>query len=359
VRVKTRTAFRAVMSDEQAADAAEDDEEVAGSDAAESEHADGLQDGDFIRLDYTARTVEDERVIDTTDPDIAEEEGFDEEGREFEPRIVVLGAGHLFEEVESDIVGEDVGYSNVVEIPAAEAFGEYDESQVRTISTDRIDEDDRYPGAQVQIDGEQGIVETIVGGRARVDFNHPLAGEDVEWDFEVVEEIEDTVEKARGLVSTYLDVDLEMWIETEEVEETVVVEDEDGDEETASDEDDEPPEPETETQLVEEQVLYIESDPQLQMNQQWMMGKQQIAQELMDRLELDRVVVQETFEGGPMGMPGMMGGMGGGAGAEGLEEQLEDADVDADEILEELETEGEDGLAEGDDPAQAPADADE
>jgi FKBP-type peptidyl-prolyl cis-trans isomerase SlyD len=358
VRVKTRTTFRVVMSDEQAADAAVEDEE----DAPESESTEGLQDGDFIRLAYTARTVEDERVIDTTDPEIAEEEGFDEDGREFDPRIVVLGAGHLFEAVESDIIGNEVGYDNVVEIPAAEAFGEYDESEVRTISTDRIDEDDRYPGAQVQIDGEQGIVETIVGGRARIDFNHPLAGEDVEWDFEVVEEIADTVEKARGLVSTYLDVELEMWIETEEVEETVVVEDEDAeddaDAESDDEEDEEPPEPETETQIVEEQVLYIESDPQLQMNQQWMMGKQQIAQELMDRLELDRVVVQETFEGGPMGMPGMMGGMGGGAGAEGLEEQLEDADVDADEILEELDTEGE-AAPEGDEPAEAAADADE
>jgi FKBP-type peptidyl-prolyl cis-trans isomerase SlyD len=351
------------MSDEQAADAAVDEHEAAESDDAESDTedaADGLQDGDFVRLDYTARTVEDERVIDTTDPEIAEEEGFDEEGREFEPRIVVLGAGHLFEEVESDIIGNDVGYANVVEIPAAEAFGEYDESEVRTISTDRIDEDDRYPGAQVQIDGDQGIVETIVGGRARVDFNHPLAGEDVEWDFEVVEELDDTVEKARGLVSSYLDVELEMWIETEEVEETVVVEDEAEDDEADvaeadEDADEEPPEPETETQIVEEQVLYIESDPQLQMNQQWMMGKQQIAQELMDRLELDRVVVQETFEGGPMGMPGMMGGMGGGAGAEGLEEQLEDADVDADEILEELETEGE-GLDEGEEAAEPAAD---
>jgi FKBP-type peptidyl-prolyl cis-trans isomerase SlyD len=69
------------------------------------------------------------------------------------------------------------------------------------------------------------------------------------------------------------------------------------------------------------------------MNQQWMMGKQQIAQQLIDQLDVDRVIVQETLEGmGAMGMPGMMGGAGGG----GLEEALEDADVDADDLAEEI-----------------------
>ena len=79
------------------------------------------------------------------------------------------------------------------------------------------------------------------------------------------------------------------------------------------------------------------------MNQQWMFQKQQIAQNVMDQLGLDRVIIQETIEGGGVGpMGGMMGGMGGGMGDADLEEALEDADVDEDEILEELEGEGED-----------------
>jgi len=74
------------------------------------------------------------------------------------------------------------------------------------------------------------------------------------------------------------------------------------------------------------------------MNQQWMFSKQQIAQDVMDRLDLDRVIVQETIDG----MGGMMGGMGGmmggagGMGAEDIEEAIEDVDVDADELAEEL-----------------------
>ncbi|MFB6163906.1 MAG: peptidylprolyl isomerase [Haloarculaceae archaeon] len=320
------------MSDESEAEEADQADDVGDED---SDEVTGLQAGDFIELDYTARTVEDGLIVDTTDPEVAEEEGIDDDDRTFEPRTLVLGEGFIFEAVEDDIVGGEVGQTGSVTVSAEEAFGEYDEDQVRTVSANKIGEDDRYPGAQVKIDGEQGRVETIIGGRARVDFNHPLAGEDIEYEYEVVGEVTDQLERAEGLFDMYLDVDLEIWLQTDTVEEEQLVE---PDEEV--DEDDEPPEPETETVEVEKESLYVEATPQLTMNQQWMFQKQQICQQVIDLLGIDRVVVQEIIDGAGMGMGmgGMMGGMGGLGGGEGdIEEALEDADVDADEIVEEIE----------------------
>ena len=315
--------------------AAEADADAA--DEASEEPAEGLQEGDFVRIDYTARTVEGDQLVDTTDPEVAEEEGVGDQGT-FEPRVVVLGSGHLFESVEDAIIGHDVGESGSVVIGAEEAFGEYDEERVRTVSADKIDEDDRYPGARVQIDGEQGVLETIIGGRARVDFNHPLAGEEIEYDFEVLEEVADELEQAQGLLGMFLDMELEMDLETDEVEETRVEQpDEDADDDA---------EPETVTETVEKRTLYVESTPQLGMNQQWMMQKTQIAQEIIDKTDIDRLIVQDVLDGsgGMMGgMGGMMGGMGGGGpGGEDVDEAdieaaLEEADIDADEIAEEIE----------------------
>jgi FKBP-type peptidyl-prolyl cis-trans isomerase SlyD len=303
---------------------AEETEEVEETEEEES----GLQDGDFIRLSYTARTVEGEQLVDTTDPEVAEEEGVADQGT-FEPRVIVLGAGHLFPAVEEDIIGKEDGDAGSVVIAAAEAFGEYDDANVRTVSADKIGEDDRYPGARVQIDGEQGTLETIIGGRARVDFNHPLAGQDIEYDYEIVDVVDDQLEKAEGLLNMFLDADLEMWLEDDEVEETRVEE---------PDEDDEDAEPETVTETVEKRTLYVEATPQLSMNQQWMFQKQQIAQEVIDKTGIDRIIVQETLDG----MGGMMGGMGGmmggaGAGDVDIEEALEEADIDADEIMDDIE----------------------
>jgi FKBP-type peptidyl-prolyl cis-trans isomerase SlyD len=319
------------MSNDSEAEVADDDE------TAQEEDVEGLQDGDFIKLAYTARTVEDGDLVDTTDVEVAEEEDIDTDQQEFAPRTVVLGQGHIFESVEDDIVGKDVGDSGSVVVPAAEAFGEYDDEEVRTISKDKIPEDDRYPGAQVQIDQQQGFVETIIGGRARVDFNHPLAGEDIEYEYEIVEEVTDRQAKAEGILDMMLDMNLDVFFQTDTVEEEQMVEDsevsDDASEEADEDEDSEP---EFETVEVEKETLYIEATPQLSMNQQWMMGKQQIAQQLTQLLDIDRIIVQEELGGGGMGMPGMMGGMGGGPGGADLEAALEDADIDADELAEEL-----------------------
>ncbi|MEF8881580.1 MAG: peptidylprolyl isomerase [Halapricum sp.] len=324
------------MSNDSEADEADVDdvEEEVESETADEEPA-GLQNGDFVELDYTAWTVEGEQLVDTTDPEVAEEEGVGED-QEFGPRTVVLGQSHIFQTVEDDIIGKEVGDSGSVTVPAAEAFGEYDEEEVRTVSANKIPEDDRYPGAHVDVDGEHGHVETIIGGRARVDFNHPLAGEDIEYEYEILREIDDREEKAQGLIEMFLEMELEVWFETDTVEEEQLVEPD----EDELDEDEEP-EPETETVEVEKDTLYIEATPQLTMNQQWMMGKQQIAQQLTQQLEVDRIIVQEELGGGMMGgMGGMMGGMGGGDVdiEEAVEDMdLEDADVDADEIVEEIE----------------------
>jgi len=278
--------------------------------------SEGLQEGDYVSLEYTATTVpeedEESRLVDTTSEERAAEEGIDTDEQEFGPRTVEVGGGHLFEDVEDALVGAEVGDTGEVVVAAENAFGEHDPDDVETVSAKKIEEDDRYPGAQVNLDGRQGYVETIVGGRARVDFNHPLAGEDVEYEFEVVDVIEDDEEKAAASVEMYAGAEVDVEIDT--VTETRVEEDDEGEEKEVEEE-------------VEKRVLYIEATPEMSMNQQWLFSKQQVVDELMHDFDLDRVVIRETFDHddthGGMGMPGMMGGMGG---------DLEDADIDEEDI---------------------------
>ncbi|MFW6321974.1 MAG: FKBP-type peptidyl-prolyl cis-trans isomerase [Halohasta sp.] len=327
------------MSDEQAeAEAAEADESVDAEPEADNDEPEGLQRGNFVKLDYTIRTTDDEDVVDTTSLEVAEEAGLDTEQHEFEPRTIIIGEGHVFESVDDALVGSEVGDEGSVLISPEEAFGEYDPDQVRTISADKIDEDDRYPGASVQIDGQHGHIETIIGGRARVNFNHPLAGEELEYEYEILDEVEDRTEKAEGLLAMYLQHAPPVWIETDEVEEELPV---DPDEDDEDGEEDEDAEPEFETQVVEKETLYVESTPQLTMNQQWLMSKGQIAQDIIAKIGVDRVVVQEILDGSGGGMFGGMGGMGGLGGGdieEALDDvDLDDVDIDADELAEELE----------------------
>ncbi len=309
----------AAEADEESTEAAENDEESTESnddaeEPADPEDQNTVDDDDFVRIAYTARSVESDQLVDTTDEAVAEEEGVDVENRSFGPRVIALGAGHLFPSVESAIIGGEVGDSGSVEVPPSEAFGEYDPENVRTVSADTIPEDDRYPGAQVEIDGQHGFVETIIGGRARVDFNHPIAGEPIEYNYEIREIVTDRIERAKGLLSAVVDVDLDLDIKTDVEEQEVEPDDEEDD---------------PETEEVDVETLYIESVPQLAMNQQWLFRKRQIAQDIIDRIGVDRVIVQEIIEGSDVAIPGMGD----------LEAQIDDVDVDPDEIVEELDEE--------------------
>ena len=304
-----------------------EDESTSGDEkeVSETEEEPGIQEGDYVLLEYTATTVpgdeDEERLVDTTSEERAAEEGIDTEEQEFGPRTVEVGGGQLFDEVEDGLVGKEVGDTGEVVVPAENAFGEHDLDDVETVSAKKIDEDDRYPGAQVNLDGRQGYVETIIGGRARVDFNHPLAGEDVQYDFEIVDVVEDEEEQASSVIEMYAGADVDVEIGTVTETETRIEEDDEGNEEEIQEE-------------VEKRVLYIEATPEMSMNQQWLFSKQQVADELMHDFDLDRVVVRETFDHddvhGGMGMPGMMGGM----GAEDIED-LDEEDIE--ELAEEVE----------------------
>ena len=252
-------------------DDAEETKTTGSADEDESIAAD-----DFIRLSYTMRTVEDGRVVDTTDVEVAEEAEIDVEEFDIEPRVIIVDGGYVFEAVEQELIGAVPGAKGEITIPAEDAFGAYEEGQVRTVSASKIEEDDRFPGAQVQLDGQQGRVITIIGGRARIDFNHPLAGEDLEYSYEVLEVVDDPVEQAASMLSLYVQAVPDLWVDTD----TVIETSDDGDEEE-----------------VELESLYIEATPQMTLNQQWLFSKHQIADEIISRIGVDRIVVQEVIQG--------------------------------------------------------------
>jgi FKBP-type peptidyl-prolyl cis-trans isomerase SlyD len=53
------------------------------------------------------------------------------------------------------------------------------------------------------VDNRVGVVERIIGRRAIVDFNHPLAGKNIIFEFEIKKKIVDDAEKAKALFLIY------------------------------------------------------------------------------------------------------------------------------------------------------------
>ncbi|MEM4278961.1 MAG: FKBP-type peptidyl-prolyl cis-trans isomerase, partial [Archaeoglobaceae archaeon] len=113
--------------------------------------------GDFVRVSYTAK-LEDGRVIDTTDAEVAKKEGIFNENARYGDIYIVLGEGHVLKGFEEDIVGKEVGYKGVVVVSPEKGFGEYDPNKKDTFSITRFKETPQI-GQRVRIGDKIGTVE--------------------------------------------------------------------------------------------------------------------------------------------------------------------------------------------------------
>ncbi len=170
-----------------------------------------IKNGDFVKISYTGR-LKNEVVFDTTDENIAKEAGTFDEKAKYEPQLVVVGVGHAVKGLEDDLVGKDTGYGGSVEMPPEKGFGDRNPALIETFSITKFKERPQ-PGMQVSIDGRNGVVEIVIGRRARVDFNHPLAGTELVYDYAIEERIDDTKAKIEGLIDLYARTDLDVGIQ--------------------------------------------------------------------------------------------------------------------------------------------------
>lgn len=164
-----------------------------------------IDDKDFVKLNYTGKVKETGEVFDTTYEDVAEEAGIKNENKEYHPMVLAVGSTQLIPRLHDEIKGLDVGDKKTVEVPCEEAFGKRDPKKIQLIPMREFKKQNIKPfvGMPLTLEGEPGIVRTVDGGRVRVDFNHELAGKDIVYDLEIVDTIDDDVEKIKGLIEVY------------------------------------------------------------------------------------------------------------------------------------------------------------
>jgi FKBP-type peptidyl-prolyl cis-trans isomerase SlyD len=161
-----------------------------------------IQKGDFIKLNYTGR-FEDGRVFDTTDEELAKKEEIYNPRGLYGGDIVIVGAEHTIVGLDEDLEGKEVGYTGNVVITPDKAFGPSDPKLLETISITKFQDRKVHPGLPVEIDGRKGVVSRVIGRRVTVDFNSPLAGKTVTYEYTIEQVLETETEKIRGLLALY------------------------------------------------------------------------------------------------------------------------------------------------------------
>ena len=147
-----------------------------------------MEDGAIIHVDYDLFSGETGDLIETTREEIAKDYEMHQEGRNYSPMVCIVGTGNLIAGFEAALKDAKVGKEVEVEIAPADAYGEKDASLVETISIDKLrravqDPNSLYLGAPVNINGRQGYLSYLAAGRARIDYNHPMAGKTLKYVF--------------------------------------------------------------------------------------------------------------------------------------------------------------------------------
>lgn len=159
-----------------------------------------LQEGDFISLSYTGRAGE--NIFDTTEEEKAKEEGIYNPQAEYGPVIIRLGSRHVILGLEDELIGKEVGDEGEVDVSPEKAFGAHDDKHVKSVSVTQFNEKP-VKGMRVKVDGNEGLVVDVIGRRAVVDFNHPLAGKTLRYSYSIHEKIEGLSEQIGGLIKLF------------------------------------------------------------------------------------------------------------------------------------------------------------
>lgn len=136
------------------------------------------KDGDNVKVHYHGRLRSGE-TFDSSD------------GRD--PLEFTVGAGQMIKGFDEGVKGMQVGDKKTVEIGAGEAYGQREDANLIEFPKDQFPPDMKAEkGMQLMLSNDQGqqfpvVVAEVKESSVVLDANHPLAGQDLIFDIEMME----------------------------------------------------------------------------------------------------------------------------------------------------------------------------
>lgn len=164
-----------------------------------------IEKGDLIRLEFTGYLSSDSSVFETTDAQVAKASGIYSEENEYGAKLIVYGQGAMVPGLEEAIPQLELDALAKIKVPTAKAFGPKHSDLIRVMNQKEFVKHgiNPAPGLMVTLDGVPALVKSVSSGRIMLDFNHPLAGQDVEYSVKVLEVIREPQKKAAELAKQF------------------------------------------------------------------------------------------------------------------------------------------------------------
>lgn len=164
-----------------------------------------LKKGDVVLVDFTAQELLNGETFETTIEADAKQAGVFNPNAMYKPIPMVIGKNDLFPLLEKELETMEIGEEKRIELEPKDAFGERSAARIALLSLQEFKKQNMrpIPGLVIEADGRQGKVQSVSGGRVRVDFNHPLAGKRVAYKLVVRKKIEDKTEQVSALLEKF------------------------------------------------------------------------------------------------------------------------------------------------------------
>jgi FKBP-type peptidyl-prolyl cis-trans isomerase 2 len=164
-----------------------------------------MKEGEFVELEYVGRVKLTNEIFDLTSEDLAKKEGIFNPKHTYGPALVVIGSNMVIRGVMKELEKMEVGEERTFDVSPSEGFGMRSPKLIRIVPISKFIENKISPvaGEFFEIDGRQAKVQSVSGGRVRVDFNNPLAGKMLTYRVKVLRRIEGNRNKIEKLLKYY------------------------------------------------------------------------------------------------------------------------------------------------------------
>jgi len=157
---------------------------------------------EFIKVTYTGKEKDTGRIFDTNNKKVAEKNNMYNPNLNYKPILMILGKKQLIQGFEEALEKMKAGEEKTVEIPPEKGYGVRKPELVRLVPLQVFKQNkiDPKPGMILQLEGTPARIQSVSGGRVRVDFNHELSGKTLIFEVKLEEKIEKQDDQLKELV---------------------------------------------------------------------------------------------------------------------------------------------------------------
>ena len=172
-----------------------------------------IKNREFVEIEYVGRVASTNQVFDLTSESLAKIEGVFSRHARYGPRVICLGQGRVVKGLDHFLEGKESGVSYTVTLAARDAFGLKDPKLLRMVPSKIFLQQGVKPmaGLRVNLDRSMGTIKSVSSGRVVVDFNHPLAGREVNYEFTITRAITDPKEQLVSFLNTTLRMPIDQF----------------------------------------------------------------------------------------------------------------------------------------------------